>query len=223
MKKYVKGQYKDYVKYVSGIFSLGGLSECGKSSAGNHFEKLGILKMKIIHIEKEMMVDRGFDLSNGMKDEHFIMLYAENQELVFEEFLFRLIIKMHEMRKKYCSIESLYRAPLGKFLKKALGNRMVNIYIDAPVEVRATREMVKINDKKNELELPNLTLDEVINIVNEKDLFKVRHKATDVKEISDYIIYNDESLTYENFLKTIENIAKSLGVKITNNEKKTDL
>ena len=59
-------------------------------------------KSKIIHIEREMMEERGYDLSEGMKDEHFVNLYADNQEEAFREFLYRLIKHMQEENKSFC-------------------------------------------------------------------------------------------------------------------------
>lgn len=102
-----------------------------------------IKRYKIIEIEKEMMSARGMDISSGLKDEHFIKLYQDKSEDVFKEFILRLIVHLKEDNIKCVSIESLYRAPFGSFLKREFGNKCANIYIEAPIEIRARREYNK--------------------------------------------------------------------------------
>lgn len=205
--------YQDNLAYVKGMFSLGGLSECGKTSAGLRLAELGVRRSKIIQIEREMMLERGYDLSDGMKDEHFVLLYATETEEVFREFLFRLIEKMKADGTQFASIESLYRAELGSFLKAELGERMANIYIDAPVEVRAYREMLKVNAKAEQEGKPPVTLEEMIEKVSKKDIFKTSHNAQKVKDIADYVVDNSDSVTKEQFMSKIDEIAFAIGVK----------
>lgn len=162
--------------------------------------------MKIIQIEREMMEERKYDISNGMKDEHFIELYAKNTEEVFKEFLFRLISKLQENGEKYASIESLYRAELGVFLKKELEAKMLNIYIEAPVEVRAKREMKKVNTKLQMEGKERISFEEMLRKVNEKDVFKLKHGADYVKEIADIIINNNEYIDKNEFDKIVDGI-----------------
>ena len=203
---FTEKQYLDNLEYVDALFTLGGLSECGKTSAGKQFERIGIRRGKIIKIEREMMEERGYDLTDGMKDEHFVKLY-ENQEEAFREFLFRLIEHMKAENVTKASIESLYRAPLGAFLKRELGDKCSNIYIEAPVESRAYREMLKVNKKAAEEGTAPVTLDEMIERVNKKDIFKSKHNATDCYDIADYVVDNSSEVSYEEFLHEIEMIA----------------
>lgn len=205
-------EYQEALKYVQGMFSLGGLSECGKTSAGYKLQEMGARKSKIIHIEREMMEERGYDLSDGMKDEHFVKLYADNPDQSFKEFLYRLIMHMKEENKPFASIESLYRAELGAFLKKELGDRMLNIYIDAPAEVRASRELKKVNSKAEAEGKTLMTYEEMLEKVHKKDEFKMKHNAQKVKEIADYVVDNSEGVTREQFLGKIEEIGHSLGL-----------
>lgn len=205
--------YQSNLTYVKGMFSLGGLSECGKTSAGLRLAELGVRRSKIIQIEREMMIEREYDLSDGMKDEHFVMLYAKETEKVFREFLFRLIEKMKADETQFASIESLYRAELGSFLKAELGERMANIYIDVPVEVRAYREMLKVNSKAEKECKPQISLEEMIEKVRKKDLFKISHDALKVKDIADYIVDNSSGVTKEQFLSKIDEIAFAMGIK----------
>ena len=210
--KFTDKQYQEALSYVSGIFSLGGLSECGKTSAGYKLQAMGARKSKIIHIEREMMEERGFDLSDGMKNEHFIMLYANNPEEVFKEFLYRLILHMQEEHYKYASIESLYRAELGAFLKKELGNKMANIFIDSPAETRALRELEKVNAKAIENGESPIMYEEMLEKVHKKDEFKISHNADKVKDIADYVVDNSSKVSKEQFLGKIEEIGHSLGL-----------
>ncbi len=200
-------QYEEKKEYLEGMFSLGGLSECGKTSAGLYLQSIGIKRMKIIQIEQEMMEERGYNISDGMKDEHFIELYAKNTEEVFKEFLFRLISKLQENEEKYASIESLYRAELGVFLKRELGAKMLNIYIEAPIEVRAKREMEKVNTKLQMEGKEGISFEEMLKKVKEKDLFKLKHGADHVKEIADIIINNNEYIDKYEFDKIVNGIA----------------
>lgn len=201
-------QYEEKKNYLEGLFSLGGMSECGKTSAGLYFDSIGIKRMKIIHIEKEMMAERGFDTSCGYEDHHFDNLYAGAEELAFKEFLYRLIIKLQQENCKFASIESLYRAPLGKFLKKELGDKMINLYIEAPIEIRVKREMSKINTKRDNSTL--VTFDEVFKMVSDKDDFKHRRGAHHVRDIADIIVNNGENVSYNGFLKMINGIGHVL-------------
>ena len=205
-------QYQEALNYVRGMFSLGGLSDCGKTSAGNKLQEMGARKSKIIHIEREMMEERGYDLSEGMKDEHFINLYADNQEEAFREFLYRLIKHMQAENKPFASIESLYRAELGVFLKRELKNRMANIFIDAPVETRARRELEKVNRKALEEGKTPITFEEMLKRVHQKDEFKTKHNADKVRDIADYVVDNSDGVTREQFLNQIEKIGHIMGL-----------
>lgn len=201
-------QFTKRKEYVKGMFSLGGLSECGKSAAGLYFDSIGIKRMKIIAIEKKMMLERNYQFSGHPTENDFKKLYANNPEQIFREFLYRLIGKMQEAGTHYASIESLYRSELGTYLKKELGAKMLNIYIEAPLEVRAKREFKKqtIDNGKN------YTFDEIVERTKKKDQFKIKHGALRVKEIADIIVNNDKFVEneqqYENIMAGLASIVK---------------
>ncbi|QYN54841.1 hypothetical protein GYM70_05480 [Lactobacillus panisapium] len=201
-------QYTKRKEYVKGMFSLGGLSECGKSAAGLYFDSIGIKRMKIIAIEKEMMLERNYQFSGHPTENDFKKLYANNPEQIFREFLYRLIGKMQESGTHYASIESLYRSELGAYLKKELGAKMLNIYIEAPIEVRAKREFKKQTIDNGE----NYTFDEIVERTKKKDQFKIKHGALRVKEIADIIVNNDKFVEneqqYENIMAGLASIVK---------------
>lgn len=201
-------QFAKRKEYVKGMFSLGGLSECGKSAAGLYFDSIGIKRMKIIAIEKEMMKERNYQFTGHPTEDDFNRLYANNIDHVFREFLYRLIGKMQETGTQYASIESLYRSELGAYLKKELGSKMLNIYIEAPLEVRAKREFKKQTVDNGE----NYTFDEIVERTKKKDQFKIKHGALRVKEIADIIVNNDKFVEneqqYENIMASLASIVK---------------
>ena len=201
-------QFTKRKEFVKGMFSLGGLSECGKSAAGFYFDSIGIKRMKIIAIEKEMMLERNYQFSGHPTENDFKKLYANNPEQIFREFLYRLIGKMQEAGTHYASIESLYRSELGAYLKKELGEKMLNIYIEAPLEVRAKREFKKQTIDNGE----NYTFDEIVERTKKKDQFKIKHGALRVKEIADIIVNNDKFVEneqqYENIMAGLASIVK---------------
>ena len=206
--EFTEQDFENRKNFVKGMFSLGGLSECGKSAAGIYFDSIGIKRMKIIEIEKEMMIERNYQFTGHPSEQDFTNLYAKNTEKVFKEFLYRLIGKMQEENIHYASIESLYRSELGVYLKKELGPKMMNIYIEAPLEVRAQREYQKqtIDNGKD------FTFDEIVERTKKKDQFKIKHGALKVKDIADIIVNNDSFVEnekqYLNIMAGIASIVK---------------
>ncbi|MDF7681929.1 hypothetical protein PT287_00135 [Lactobacillus sp. ESL0679] len=206
--KITEEQFIARKNYVKGMFSLGGLSECGKSAAGLYLDSIGIKRMKIIQIEKDMMRERGYDFVDHPSEEDFQNLYADNQQEIFREFFYRLVGEMEKANIHYASIESLYRAELGVYLKQLLGSKMMNIYIEAPLKVRATREFKKqtIDNGKE------FTFEEIVARTKKKDQFKIKHGAKEVKKIADIIINNDSFVEnetqYHNIIAGIASIIK---------------
>lgn len=206
--EFTEQDFENRKNFVKGMFSLGGLSECGKSAAGIYFDSIGIKRMKIIAIEKEMMIERNYQFTGHPSEQDFTNLYAKDTEKVFKEFLYRLIGKMQEENIHYASIESLYRSELGVYLKKELGPKMMNIYVEAPLEVRAQREYKKQTIDNGE----NFTFDEIVERTKNKDQFKINHGALKVKDIADIIVNNDSFVEnekqYLNIMAGIASIVK---------------
>ena len=206
--EFTEQDFENRKNFVKGMFSLGGLSECGKSAAGIYFDSIGIKRMKIIEIEKEMMIERNYQFTGHPSEQDFTNLYAKDTEKVFKEFLYRLIGKMQEENIHYASIESLYRSKLGVYLKNELGPKMMNIYVEAPLEVRAQREYKKQTIDNGE----NFTFDEIVERTKKKDQFKIKHGALKVKDIADIIVNNDSFVEnekqYLNIMAGIASIVK---------------
>lgn len=119
-------------------------------------------------------------------------------------FHLRLIVHLKEDNIKCVSIESLYRAPFGSFLKREFGNKCANIYIEAPIEIRARREYNKKCYEAFEKGISGISYKEVLESVKMKDAFKESHKASNCKEIADYVIINDEKKDLEDFLHDVD-------------------
>lgn len=197
------------------IISLGGLSDCGKSSAGIFFESLGIKRLKIVTFEEIIMKNRGFDTTKGLKDEYFEYLYLnENKESTLKEFLELISKYMIENNIAIASLESMYRPEMVNYLKGNLRDQYISIFIEAPLEKRLEREWNKRNRDVDFNELTTLTI--------ERDLFKNILGASEVKWISDYVIDNSgsESLLHHNLEKAIESLTETQGTASTIKKKR---
>lgn len=191
-------------KQIKGIITLGGLSECGKSTFGKMLESNGIMRYKIIEVERELMRRRGMKLSSKIDDSNFQKLYSENLDKVFNEFLEVLSKIMKKNNASYVVLESLYRVKLGEFIKEKFEDRSLNIFIESSFEKRVEREYRKlksINSGTNFLHVQNL--------VESKDRFKLKHSAHQVKEIADIILLND-NLSLKDLKQKAEEISKKL-------------
>ena len=192
------------LKFIKGVFCLGGLSESGKTHAGKLLEKeKGVLRQKIIKIEEIMMKERGFDLSKGLTDECFQKLYENEDDTIFAEFLNIAIQIMKKENKSVISFESLYRPKLGLYLKKIFKSKCSIIYIDAPLDTRIEREYNKVKLTKE-----NVSIDAIKNSVQAKDRFKISKNANKIKDIADFIVFNDSNLSLNEFEKEIIEIYK---------------
>lgn len=85
---------------------------------------------------------------------------------------------------------------------------MMNIYVEAPLEVRAQREYKKQTIDNGE----NFTFDEIVERTKKKDQFKIKHGALKVKDIADIIVNNDSFVEnekqYLNIMAGIASIVK---------------
>ena len=122
---------------IGRLFSLGGLSECGKSHAGRYFDERGIRRIKIGRV----LAETGRELGLDPDAEGFTAtLYRDHAAVVLPGFLRRVADEMAANGTRRASLESMYRRELATFLKRALGPRMINIFIEAPLALRIDRE-----------------------------------------------------------------------------------
>ena len=186
------------------IVALGGLSESGKSSVGLYLQQNGFERVKIVSIEREMMVERGIIKPHDiLKERHFDILYKNMLEAC-EDFWKKLKVRMDKVNSQYATIESIYRPELSSFLKQKLKERYLFLYFEAPFSSRVAREYQRLLKEQS---CENIDLETVTEQVRKKDGFKIKHQANQIKQIADYIIYNTG--TEEALYKKVDAIIKN--------------
>ena len=168
---------------ITRVFSLGGMSEYGKSEAGRVLDTAGVKRLKIARFIETIAVARGYDISHDTFTDH---LFENDSQGTLAEFFDLVVTFMKEQGHSYSSLESMYRVPMATFLKQALGGRMVNIYIEVPFEVRVRREWIRRGR--------SVSLKNVERKVIEKDEKKARIGVPDLREVADVVIDNSGTL-----------------------------
>lgn len=118
---------------VRRVIGLGGLSECGKSSAGEYLRhRFGTTRLKQGYLI-ELAAAR-----HGLADP-----YGEEPRLLAELVVDELdrYAHAHYYLLDY-TIESLHRPDITRELKRLLGERLSVVYLDAAPQVRARRSLV---------------------------------------------------------------------------------
>lgn len=166
---------------IGRLFSLGGLSECGKSFAGQYFASRGVLRIKIARV----LADVGRELLLDPDDPAFTdEIYASHASTALPMFLDRVADLMAEHRVRRASLESMYRPQMALFLKDALGERMVHILVEAPLELRVEREWRKRGGESREA---------VARRIEEKDNLKRRLGVPHLRPLANVILDNSGS------------------------------
>ena len=169
--------------HVSRLFSLGGMSECGKSEAGRFFADRGVERLKIARFIEVIASSRGYDMSGDAFTDH---LFEADADGTLAEFVKLVGSHMRRLGLRYASLESMYRVPMATYLKAVLDNRMINIYIDAPFDVRVEREWAKLGK--------DASVKDVEGQVAEKDEMKTRIGVPQLRDFADIIIDNSGTL-----------------------------
>lgn len=168
---------------IKGIISLGGMSESGKSTSGIYLSKLGVIRLKIISIEKQMMIDRKIiKPGDSPNNEHFELLY-KNVDETMKEFIYRVLKFMNDNNIKYLSLESMYRKEMVEYLELYLSDKSLCIFFKTSFQIRVKREALKKNETNN--------LEKVIQQTLKKDEFKKNCKANEVENVATVIFNND--------------------------------
>lgn len=100
-------------------------------------EEFGIRRIKIGRVLASVGRELGLDPDTDGFTE---TLYRDHQAVVPPRFLRRVADEMAANGTRRASLESMYRVQMASFLKDALGPRMVNIFIEAPLHLRIERE-----------------------------------------------------------------------------------
>ncbi len=163
---------------IGRLFSLGGMSECGKSHAGRYFDAHGVRRIKIGRVLAEVGSDLGLDPA---APNFTSRLYDEHAEVALPAFLGRVADEMRREGVVRASLESMSRGQLATWLKGQLGDRMVNIFIEAPLALRIEREWRK---------RPGSEREAIGTEVRAKDELKVQRGVPDLRAIADLVIDN---------------------------------
>lgn len=167
---------------IGRLFSLGGLSECGKSFAGQHFASHGVLRIKIARV----LADVGRHLLLDPDDPTFTdHLYSRHVSTALPLFLERVAHLMVEKGAQRASLESMYRPQMAVFLKETLGPRMVHIFIEAPLDLRIEHAWRKMQKGSRE----DLALR-----IREKDDMKRRLGVPQLRAMADVVLDNSGTL-----------------------------
>ncbi|AVP49245.1 hypothetical protein [Williamsoniiplasma luminosum] len=184
------------------VFFLSGLSECGKSQAGEWATKNGIFRLKIIYFEKMIAQIEGIPVSNKDEMSNAIKSMYSNEVEMCSKFRDQVFEFMLINKCEAISLESLYRANLAKSFLNDFRFDTEIIYIDAEIEKRAQREFEKIYQTN-----PSITLEKVIEQTKNKDIFKISKGVLEVEAIATKIVNNNRSL--DDFQKAILKIFNS--------------
>ncbi|WP_036464098.1 AAA family ATPase [Mycoplasmopsis sturni] len=183
------------------IIFLAGMSESGKSTVGMFLEKeLNYKRIKIIQIEKVLLENLGFPISEKTSKEEFndLLIYLHSQKDTYSNFL-KIIYALS--KSKNIVLESLYRSDLFIQIQK-LHPKTFCLYLEADKEKRIAREFNKI--KKNQ----QISFEEMQKTFEQKENFKQKHNAHLVKDVATHIVNNNDNLN--NLLAKIKEIEAKL-------------
>lgn len=175
------------------IFALTGMSESGKSTVGEYFDRIGINRLKIVKIFGKLHTRRA-------PHQEFYEFLSEAEQRdpfnLWDSFLDELLGEMLAGQTNAISIESLYGGGLGPYLKQKLRGHFYILYVDISLEIRIQRQMVR----------ENLTdIGEAEKILIPRDEIKVESGIPALKEISDEVI--DNSVSIKDLYRAVNAIA----------------
>ncbi len=177
------------------IFALTGMSECGKSTVGKYLESNGIPRLKIVKFFEKVR-DK---LSPGEELYGFIEREEKRDPyFLWDTFINEILSEMNAREVNRVSIESLYGGGLGPYLKQKLGNHFRLIYVDISLEIRLQRQIQREGLS---------SFEEAKKMLLPRDKVKTDSGIPELKEISDEIIDNSETLN--DLYKKIDDIIKS--------------
>lgn len=168
------------------IYALGGMSECGKSGAGEYLSRNhNIWNMKLKYFNQQIVQ------KYGMKD-----IFSNEKEfvsvLLIEEIV--LMLNTHYYKGKI-SIESLHNFDITQELKKYFGDSLEIVYIDTNYKNRVVRTAMG----------EGISIEKAKEQVDQKDKIKSSVGADRIKDIADVII--DNNCSQMKFKEQLDSIA----------------
>jgi 8-oxo-dGTP pyrophosphatase MutT (NUDIX family) len=159
---------------IDRLVSLSGLSETGKSTAGEIMRtKNNVNRLKIHYFIAQVGKDIGIDP------------YVMKPDVLARKTIMKLseYADMHYYQRDF-SIESLKNMSLVAELKKALGGKMAVVYFECPRELAAQRSS----------ETFGKSYQDAMRDIEIRDAEKNSHGCSDIKNIADHVIKNTGSV-----------------------------
>lgn len=180
IKMFFGEQGKPYLMEPYTIFALAGMSESGKSTAGNYLDFRGIHRLKIRDLIEEVRLTKGFtDLG---QDEFNERMSHERPYWLWSQFLKPLEVELGLSEIPVCSIESFGVPAFADFLRECYGNHFVLVYFDVDYEIRVLRQMQR----------EGVGREGAIAIMQPKDEFKEKeYQVPQLLKMADVVIDNN--------------------------------
>jgi len=195
------------------MFSVGGMSECGKSYAGKFLAERGVARIKIAKV----LADVGEELGHDPEAEGFTSrLYDLHFEPAMELFLTKAIQMADAAPMAAGCLESMYRPAMARYLTERLGAQMVHIYIEVPLDVRLERQFQAVQNIFMRLGLPPDSKGsaevraELDAALIERDAMKTARGVPELRPLATHII--DNSGTLESYNDALESVLKAAGI-----------
>ena len=159
------------------VFLLAGLSESGKSYAGNFFDKKGVKRLKYVKLFAHEVLKHQPNINPYTLLDQSTMSEEEQARMAANS-----LVKICEAENiLYCSIESMVKPSTTIAFKQIIGNDRVKIiYFDIDQEIRVHRQM----DREN------VDYETARRIMLPRDEKKIQFGTLDIKRIADISINN---------------------------------
>lgn len=161
------------------IISVGGLSECGKSTVGLYCINKGYLRLKIGKYYKEYYSKLKSNLDFMDWSKH---MDQTNPEEIAKYLLSRVLEDIKTNNAKGAILESLYGDILARNLKQLYPEGFKVLFVSAKESVRAERQATKASFNSYE---------EALEDLRNRDAVKVSWGALRTEEIADFVIENN--------------------------------
>jgi nucleoside-diphosphate kinase len=160
------------------IFALTGMSECGKSTAGEILGSMGVRRLKIVKLFEKVR-----DRWSPNQELYAFLREQEKRDpyALWDAFIDQLAEAFTDFSVDAISIESLYGGGLGPYLKQRLGASFCLVFIEVSRNIRLRRQMHREG-------LANL--EDAAKYLLPRDKVKQESGIEALKEIADEVIDN---------------------------------
>ena len=164
------------------VLLISGMSESGKSTIGKYLDSKGVKRLKIVTFLRRVMETEGAQWDFVPWNDE-----AEKQrpDWLAKRFVEEFKRYCQEQQISYCCLESLYRPTFAQFIRSALPDRVVIVFVDIPQELRVSRQMSREG---------LASLEEARAYILPRDKRKEEWGTHLVKNIADEIINNSGTI-----------------------------